>query len=63
MDNDVLAAEAILQAAFRTDVRPLLRESRLRTGGALDPIGVYRDSTARKQLIRERGDKTIATGL
>jgi L-rhamnose isomerase/sugar isomerase len=63
MENDVVSAESILQAAFRTDVRPLLRESRLRAGGAFDPIGAYRDSAARNQLIRERGDKTIATGL
>ena len=63
MENDVLAAEGIMQAAFRTDVRPLLRESRVRAGGALDPIGVYRDSVVRYQLMEERGDKTIATGL
>ena len=63
MENDVVAAEGILQAAFRTDVRPLLRESRLRAGGALDPIGVYRAADMRASLIRARGSKTVATGL
>jgi L-rhamnose isomerase/sugar isomerase len=63
MENDVVAAERILQSAFRTDVQPLVRESRLRAGGALDPIGAYRAAGVRASLLRARGSKTIATGL
>ncbi|MEK7258142.1 MAG: TIM barrel protein, partial [Bacteroidota bacterium] len=36
-ENDVTRAQEILQEAFRTDVRPLLREARLRSGAALEP--------------------------
>src|SRR5689334_12198896 len=41
--NDVVMAQEILQQAFRTDVRPLVAEARLQQGGALNPIGLFRD--------------------
>ncbi|MEO6759644.1 MAG: sugar isomerase [Saprospiraceae bacterium] len=62
-DNDVALAQEILQAAFRTDVRPLVAEARLRAGGALQPLRLYRDLKIREKLIGERGIKTVATGL
>jgi L-rhamnose isomerase/sugar isomerase len=61
--NDVVTAQEILQAAYRTDVRPLLAEARLRAGGALNPVAAYRSLEVRKNLIGERGEKTVATGL
>jgi L-rhamnose isomerase/sugar isomerase len=61
--NDVVAAQEILQHAFRTDVRPIVAEARLRAGGALDPIALFREEGIRKCLVKERGTKTIATGL
>ncbi|SFW27810.1 L-rhamnose isomerase / sugar isomerase [Sinomicrobium oceani] len=61
--SDVAQCQEILQEAYRTDVRPLLRESRLRSGGAMYPLQVYRDLEIRKKLIRERGLKVRATGL
>lgn len=61
--NDPGMAQEILQDAFRTDLRPLIAEARLQEGGALDPIGVYRTLNVRKELIRQRGDKIVATGL
>ena len=61
--NDVAKAQEILQQAYRTDVRPLIAEARLRAGGALSPLQLFRDSQIRKQLIAERGVKTVATGL
>ena len=61
--NDVVRAQEILQDAFRTDVRPLVAEARLRAGGALDPLGLFRQAAVRQQLIQQRGAKTIATGL
>jgi len=62
-DNDVVQAQEILQHAYRTDVRPLLAEARLRAGGALNPLTVYRQQTIRQQLINERGAKAVSTGL
>jgi len=61
--NDVVAAQEALQASFRTDVRPLVAEARLRAGGALDPLGLYRSEQVRKRLIKERGASGVATGL
>ena len=61
--NDVVRAQEILQDAFRTDVRPLVAEARLRAGGALNPLALFRQLNVRRQLIGERGAKTVATGL
>ncbi|MGM9510439.1 sugar isomerase [Larkinella sp. GY13] len=61
--NDVVRAQEILQEAYRTDVRPLVAEARRRSGGALQPLALFRQFNIRQQLIGERGLKTIATGL
>jgi L-rhamnose isomerase/sugar isomerase len=61
--NDVVRAQEILQNAFRTDLRPLVAEARLRAGAALSPIDVYRKYNVRQELIKNRGAKTVATGL
>jgi len=61
--NDVALAQEILQKAYRTDVRALVSEASLRAGGAIDPIGAYRNLKVRENLIKERGEKTVATGL
>ncbi len=61
--NDVVAAQEILQNTFRTDVRSIAAEARLRSGGALNPLHFYRQSKVRELLIKERGSKTISTGL
>jgi len=63
MENDVTRCQEILQNAYRTDVRPLVAEARQLSGGAIDPIGFYRQMAVRKNLIGERGENTIATGL
>ncbi len=62
-NNDTVTAQEILQQAFRTDVRPLVAEARLQSGGALAPVQLFRDEKIRQQLITLRGDKAIATGL
>ena len=62
-ENDVVKCQEILQAAFRTDVRPLVAQARLELGGALDPLGYFRASGKRAELIKNRGEKTVATGL
>lgn len=61
--NDVVAAQEILQKAYRTDVRPLVAEARLRAGAALQPLQLFRSLQVREHLIKERGSKTVATGL
>ena len=62
-NNDVVSAQEILQQAYRTDVRALVAEARLRSGCALDPLSLYRTEKVRENLIKERGSKTTATGL
>jgi L-rhamnose isomerase/sugar isomerase len=61
--NDVVNAQEILQRAYRTDVRPLVAEARLRSGAALEPLQLLRELQVREILIKERGSKTISTGL
>ena len=61
--NDITLAQEILQEAYRTDLRPLIREARRRAGGAIHPIDVYRSLEVRKKLIQDRGTQVKATGL
>ncbi len=62
-ENDVVRCQEILQDGYRSDLRPLIREARLRTGGAISPIDLYRELNVRTTLIKERKAKTVATGL
>jgi L-rhamnose isomerase / sugar isomerase len=61
--SDVVQAQEILQHAYRTDVRPLLAEARIRNNNPLYPLRLYRDNNVRSSLIRKRGEKAVATGL
>jgi L-rhamnose isomerase/sugar isomerase len=63
LNNDVVRCQEILQNTFRTDVRPIVAEARLRSGGALDPMLLFRKLRVRDQLTGERGRKTVASGL
>ena len=62
-ENDVVKAQEVLQDAYRTDVRPLVAEARLQAGGALQPLKLFRSLKIREKLVKERGSKTVATGL
>ena len=62
-EQDVVRCQEILQEAYRTDVRPILKAAREKSGGAIDPLGAFRNFEVRKSLIKKRGTKTIATGL
>jgi L-rhamnose isomerase / sugar isomerase len=61
--NDVVRCQEILQTAYRTDTRPLIAEARTRSGGALQPLQLFRNLKVRDELIKERGKITVATGL
>ncbi len=52
-----------MQNAFRTDVRAIVAEARLRNGASIDPLGLYRKLNVRGELIKERGVSAKATGL
>lgn len=62
-NNDVVMAQEVLQNAYRTDVRPIIAEARLRSGAVIDPIACFRENQIRELLIKERGNSSIATGL
>lgn len=62
-DNDAVRCQEILQHAFRTDVRAIVQEARVRSGGAARPLQLYRELKIRDKRILERGRNTIATGL
>jgi L-rhamnose isomerase/sugar isomerase len=61
--NDATRAQELLQAAFRSDVRPLVAEARRRAGGAIAPLEAYRESGYRAAMISERGSDSVSTGL
>jgi L-rhamnose isomerase/sugar isomerase len=52
--NDALLARETLMAAFQTDVGPILARARVRGGGAIDPVRVYRESGYRDRKAKER---------
>ncbi|MBL7783461.1 MAG: sugar isomerase [Saprospiraceae bacterium] len=61
--NDVVTAEELLRDAFAVDTRALVAEATRQSGGAIDPIGVFRALKIREQRIAKRGKTGVATGL
>jgi L-rhamnose isomerase/sugar isomerase len=59
--NDALQSAQALKHAFRTDVSPILAMARLRSGGALDPVGAYRASGYRAKKAEQRPAKAGAS--
>jgi L-rhamnose isomerase / sugar isomerase len=54
----------VLKAAFTADVAPILAMARERSGGAIDPIQVYRTSGYRKGKGEERpATHQVAAGI
>lgn len=53
--SDIVRAEACLQDAFATDVRPAIREWRASKGLAADPMQAFRESGYLERISRERG--------
>jgi len=62
-NNDVAKAQEILQHTFRSDLRVLVAEARLRVNAALSPVNLYRELSVREHLVRTRGMGIVATGL
>jgi L-rhamnose isomerase/sugar isomerase len=60
--GDVLAAYREMQAAYETDVRPLLAEVRRRQGLDPDPIAALRASGYAERVARERGAIAASSG-
>ena len=60
--GDVLGAYRVLQAAYETDVRPLLAEARIREGRNPDPIAAFRDSGYAQRVARDRLVGTTGSG-
>jgi len=55
--NDAVAALQTVKRAFTTDVEPILAMARTRSGGAIDPVAVYRASGYRAKKDAERPAK------
>jgi L-rhamnose isomerase/sugar isomerase len=53
-NNDAMMAHKTLTKAFESDVGPIVRMARYRTGGAIEPIEAYRKSGYRKQKAKLR---------
>jgi L-rhamnose isomerase / sugar isomerase len=62
-EGDVVGAQEVLQDAFLTDVRSLVREARVQSGGEADPLAFYRKEKIRAKLIAQRGKDAQASGL
>jgi L-rhamnose isomerase/sugar isomerase len=61
--NDPALCEELLHDAFRSDVRPLVAEARLRNDAALTPLITFRRTGYRAAVSAARGDDAISTGL
>jgi L-rhamnose isomerase / sugar isomerase len=60
--GDVLGAYRVLQAAYETDVLPLLAEVRGRLGRDSDPIAAFRASGYAERVARERVANATSSG-
>ena len=58
-DNDVIGASCLLKDAFNTDVRSLLKQVRLESYNAIDPIFTYRQLNYKKEKSQTRINKKI----
>jgi L-rhamnose isomerase/sugar isomerase len=58
---DIVGAEALLQDAFSTDVRPAIREWRISKGLASDPMQAFRESGYLERITAERSTRNSAT--
>jgi L-rhamnose isomerase/sugar isomerase len=57
-----LGGYRVLQAAYETDVRPLLAEVRQRQGINPDPIAALKAGGYAERVARERASITVSSG-
>ncbi|SFU91795.1 L-rhamnose isomerase / sugar isomerase [Pseudoduganella namucuonensis] len=60
-NNDALQSAQALKHAYRTDVSAILAMARVRSGGAADPVALYRASGYREQAAVRRPPKAGAS--
>jgi L-rhamnose isomerase / sugar isomerase len=58
--SDLVRSEALLQDAFATDVRPLIREWRQAKGLPEDPMEAFRQSGYLERITRERRERNMS---
>src|SRR3954447_11732478 len=58
--SDLVAAESLLQDAFATDVRPIIREWRVSKGLPEDPMEAFRQSGYLERITAERRAKNMS---
>ena len=57
-------AAQTLKRGFTTDVAPILAQARVSKGGAIDPVGAYRDSGYRAHCGQTRpGKQSLGGGI
>jgi L-rhamnose isomerase / sugar isomerase len=61
--NDVMMAFRTLRAAYNVDVSPILAQARIETGGAADPVSLFRLSGWRQTLAQRRQAASGASGI
>ncbi|HEV8442537.1 MAG TPA: L-rhamnose catabolism isomerase [Steroidobacteraceae bacterium] len=62
--NDALMSAQTLKRGFITDVSPILAQARVSKGGAIDPVGAYRDSGYRAHCAHARpGKQNLGGGI
>ena len=52
-----------LRRAYRVDVSPILAMARMEAGGAIDALGVYRESRWRDRKAQERKAVGLGAGI
>jgi L-rhamnose isomerase/sugar isomerase len=58
--SDLMRAESLLQDAFATDVRPIIREWRMSKGLPEDPMEAFRQSGYLERITAERRAKNLS---
>ena len=58
--TDLVRSESLLQDAFSTDVRPMIREWRVSKGFAANPLEAFRESGYLERITAERSKRPTA---
>ncbi len=61
--NDAMMAFQTLRTAYKVDVSPILAAARAEKGGAIDPLGMYRQSHWRERKAQERKPVGLGAGI